>query len=143
MTNARQKGLQLVHQVRRILELDHTVEGPGYKSLFIKGRVVAVHCDYFGCFDLLTASKDKTIHGHQICTSEHKSRNAKKIYDCGFSGDLWCYDGPRKGFSRYWVHDDNGVMHIEQLASGIQTRIDRPKVKRLDPSAIDGGRGGR
>jgi hypothetical protein len=119
--NNRQKGLALVRDVKHILEqTGHTVEGPGYKSLFIKGKIVAVHSDFFGCFDLLSAGKDTMIYGHQVCSAENKTRNAKKIFDAGFNGDLWCYDGPRKGFSRYWVHEDNGQMHIEELGTGIK-----------------------
>lgn len=140
MSGNRGKGLARVREVKQILEVSgHIVEGPGYKTMFINGKLIPVHRDFFGVFDLLEYSKDSGIYGHQVCDYKQKLRNARKIYDAGLTGDLWCHE-PRQGYSRYYVYQLDGEMKIEQLASGIQAKISRPKVKRISRDDMGIGR---
>lgn len=114
--NNRRKGLEMVKQVRKALEaMGHTVEGPGYKPLFVNGKMTVVHRDFFGVFDLISFSSKAKLRGHQVCSLENKQRNAKKVFESGIDGDLWCYVKGTKGFTRYWVYSDNGEMRIEWL----------------------------
>ena len=119
--NNRSRGLQTVRKVKAILQKrGETVEGPGYKPLFFKGKMIAVHSDYFGAFDLMAFSKIKCLYGIQVCDIKNKLRNAKKIYDIAGYGDLWCYMGMRKGFNKYLVTALNGEMHIELIKEGVK-----------------------
>jgi len=117
----RSKGLLAVHKVKKILQTrGETVEGPGYKPMFFKGRMIAVHSDYFGAYDLMAFSKIRCLYGIQVCDYKQKQRNAKKIYDSGNDGDLWCYMGARKGFNVYHVTELEGKLHTELLEEGLK-----------------------
>lgn len=119
--NARQKGLVAVHKVKKVLQArGETVEGPGYKPLFFKGKMIAVHSDYFGAFDLMAFSEIKCLYGLQVCDIKNKLRNAKKIYDIAGCGDLWCHMGVRKGFNKYLVIEVDGKMHIELVEENVK-----------------------
>ena len=118
--NARSKGLETVRKVKAILQKrGEIVCGPGYKPLFVKGKMVVVHQDYFNAYDLMSFSKDKCLYGVQVCSQENKQRNARKIYDCGNDGELWCYLG-KEGFNVYLVTSLNDEMHIELIEENVK-----------------------
>ena len=104
--NARSKGLQTVRRVKHYLEANsYVVEGPGYAVAFFQGSMKPIHRDYFGVFDLLSASKTDVIRGHQICSIKNKARNQAKMQKAGISGYLWCKGGGPQ-CDKYWVGQD-------------------------------------
>ena len=118
--NNRSRGLQTVRKVKAILQKrGETVEGPGYKPLFVKGKMIACHADFFNAYDLIAFSKTKCLYGIQVCSQENKQRNARKIYDCGNDGELWCYMG-KEGFNVYLVTSLDDKMHIELIEENVK-----------------------
>jgi hypothetical protein len=87
--NARKKGLNYVREVRKILEaMNHQVEGPGYGVAFFAGRMLPIHRDYWGIFDLISFNGE--FHGHQVSTLSNKAVKVKAIRDKMFPGWVWC-----------------------------------------------------
>ena len=120
--NARQKGLAAVHKVKKILQArGETVEGPGFRPAYNKKtkKMFLMHSDYFGAYDLMSFSKDKCLYGIQVCSLDNKQRNARKIYESGNDGELWCYMG-KEGFNVYLVTELDGKLHIELLEEGVK-----------------------
>jgi len=90
--NNRQKGLQYVREVRRIMEKKgNIVEGPMYRPAFIKGKSRAVHSDFFGLFDLISYNPKNfdTFSFHQVSLNEKRSEKIKAILKAGVSGFFW------------------------------------------------------
>jgi hypothetical protein len=87
--NTRQKGLNYVREVRKILEsMGHIVEGPGYALAFFDNRMQAIHRDYFGIFDLISWDGIQLI-GHQVSDIHNKSTKIKEIQGQQMSGWVW------------------------------------------------------
>ena len=117
--NSRKKGLQSVNKVKKILQdRGEKVEGPGYKVIWLPSGPQVVHCDYFGLFDLLSIPPMGVIRGHAVCSMANKKRNAKKILDGDYFGDLWAEDEGK--FNRYHVYRDIEGDHIELVEEGIK-----------------------
>ena len=108
--NPRKKGIKFVHEVKAILinVWKHKVEGPCYKTLYINGKTIPVHQDFFGVFDLLSCGGGD-IQGHQVSVWEHKSEKIKAIRDSGMIGSVWCRDKDgHKVIYRVIFVDQNG-----------------------------------
>jgi len=88
--NTRRKGLAGVREVRKILEANGSrVEGPGYQPLFVK-KMIVVHRDYFGIFDLISLDVDGVLHGHQVTTSpDHKAEKIREMIEAKVAGTVW------------------------------------------------------
>jgi hypothetical protein len=105
MPNARQKGLNFVHEVKRILEgMNHEVEGPGFASAYFNNRINPIHRDYFSVFDLISFDGDCFLF-HQISTIKNKSAKVKAIQKKKMSGWVWCrFNESRKvGYRIFFV----------------------------------------
>jgi hypothetical protein len=115
--NAREKGLSLVREVKKILALKgYKTEGPGYGVAFLGERGMRpIHRDYFGAYDLI-AYRNGIFHGHQVSTLSNKASKYKTFRKLGFPGFIWA-KVPRHGFRVFWI-DINGVeeeIFIESL----------------------------
>lgn len=119
--NSRQKGLVGVREVKKILEAGGSrVTNPGYRPLFIKGRMAAVHCDFFGIFDLISLDNEGVLHGHQVTVCpEQKNRKIKLLQDARVSGKVWVkYPRKKKGSLepggwRAWYVDPSDALEVE------------------------------
>jgi hypothetical protein len=92
--NARKKGLQRVHEVRRILEgLGHVCEG--------------IHRDYFSIADLISYSPDdKEFILHQVTDLKNKAIHIKMIQDSELPAWVWCRLEGRVGYRVFFVTQD-------------------------------------
>lgn len=90
MSNARAKGLAACREVKKILqESGYKVEGPGYGIMFIEGKSIPVHKDYFGCLDLISYRRGEML-GHQVTDLNNKAAHLKKMEGAGIEGWVWC-----------------------------------------------------
>lgn len=106
--NARQKGLNFVHEVKRILEgMNHEVEGPGFASAFFNGRTNPIHRDYFSVFDLISFDGDHFLF-HQVSSLSNKSTKIKAIQKKKMPGWVWCRfsKGGRVGYRIFFVESE-------------------------------------
>lgn len=89
--NSRQKGLAGVREVKKILEAGGSkVTGPAYKPAFVGGRMIAVHCDFFGLFDLISLDNEGELHGHQVTVCpEHQSQKINALKKAAVPGKVW------------------------------------------------------
>jgi len=94
MADQRGKGMQYVREVRKILEdRGLIVEGPAYKPLFVRGKMMVVHTDYFSCFDLMVYDpRGKRFGMVQVSTIGERSRKVKRIVDAGIPGLVFSRD---------------------------------------------------
>ncbi len=105
--NNRQKGLQRVREVRKMLEgMGHKVEGPGYGVAFFGGSMRPIHRDFFGIADLMS-SHDGVFHLHQVTDLKNKSKHVKAIQDGGLSAWLWCKIEGKFGYRIFIVTPDS------------------------------------
>ncbi len=115
MSNARQKGLNFVREVRKILESKgYKIEGPGYGCAFYGGAMKPIHRDYFGVFDLISY-KAGFLRGHQVSTLTNKASKVKALMEANIAGDVWCRIS--KGNYRLFCVDDDGEeeMFLENI----------------------------
>jgi hypothetical protein len=107
--SSRQKGLQRVREVRKILEgLGHQVEGPGYSVAFFGGSMKPIHKDYFGVADLISYSPDdKEFILHQVTDLSNKSAHVKAIQEMGLSCWVWCRLEGKVEYRVFFVTPDN------------------------------------
>jgi hypothetical protein len=107
--NNRQKGLFYVREVKKILQgMNHEVEGPGYKAVWMGNRSVVVHADYFGIFDLISYH-DGIYTFHQVSDLHNKSSKIKAIQKKNFKGWVWSRfsaEDRRVGYRIFFVSDE-------------------------------------
>ena len=88
--NARQKGLNRVREVKKLLEgMGHLIEGPGYSVAFYGGKMNPIHRDYFSIADLISYHKGIFIL-HQVTDLHNKASHIKTIRESGLFCWLWC-----------------------------------------------------
>ena len=89
--NNRQKGLQYVREVKKILEREgFIIDGPFYRPIFIHGKSSAVHSDLFGVFDLVAFfPANKMFSFHQVSLDERRAEKIKAILNMGMFGFFW------------------------------------------------------
>lgn len=100
----RKKGMIYVGEVKKILiGQGHKIEGPNYivmriperkplpgeQTSKIPLRMVQVHRDYFGAFDLISYKQGLGFVFHQVSILEEKSRKIKAIVDLHMDGWVW------------------------------------------------------
>lgn len=113
--NSRQKGLAGVREVKKILEKQGSrVTNPAYRPLFVGGHMIAVHCDFFGLFDLISLDNEGELHGHQVTVCpEHKSQKIKALKDAKAPGKVWIKypkkEGPPGRWKAFYVDFNGGV----------------------------------
>lgn len=112
--NNRAKGLSWCREVRDILkEKGYKVEGPGMGIIFVDGKTIPMHKDYFNCLDLLSY-RDGVIRGHQVTDLSNKASHKHKMEDSGVVGWLWCRG--KKGNRVEWrVFDGDMELDIDKL----------------------------
>lgn len=100
----RKKGLNYVGEIKGILkQLGHETEGPGYSVMRIPERkqipgeriseiplkMIQVHKDYFGVFDLISFKEGVGYFFHQGSILEERSRKIKAIVEKKMQGWVW------------------------------------------------------
>ena len=126
--SARDKGLDYVREVRKILEgLGHTVEGPGYGVAYYNAKMNPVHKDFFGIFDLMSYD-GKSYLGHQVSTEANKSTKIKAIQGAKLPGWVWCRFTDDDGFVGYKVYEVGLVITEHEMVYGIHRRIKRGEI---------------
>ncbi len=121
--NSRRKGLAGVREVKKILEANGSmVTGPGYQPVFAGGRMITVHRDYLGLFDLISMDgATGNLHGHQVTISPaHLAEKVKDLADAGAMGYVWVKYPKKKAGSRLtkgwraWrVYHDGQAFEVE------------------------------
>ncbi len=105
--NARQKGLNRVREVKKLLEgMGHTVEGPGYSVAFFGGSMKPIHRDYFGVADLISY-KDWKLQLHQVTDLVNKAKHVKAIQGEKLSAWVWCKIEGKSGYRIFIVTPDS------------------------------------
>lgn len=100
MSSARAKGLAWCREVKAILkERGYKIEGPGFGMVFVDGRTIPMHKDFFSCFDLISY-KDGQFMGHQVTDAHNKAAHEHKMEEQGVQGWLWCRN--KEGRKVYW-----------------------------------------
>ncbi len=129
----RKKGLEWLREIKQILIRNGCeVEGPGYGLRFFgnkkhgqlqkigkpeeKTRPVIVHCDYFGCFDLISYRPDMGYVFHQGSIIEEKSRKIDDLITRNKPGWVWGrFKEENKTAYRIFVVNDGWVYEREEV----------------------------
>lgn len=117
--NTRRKGLAGVREVKKILKANGSkVEGPGYHPLFVNKKMIVVHRDYFGIFDLISLDNEGLLHGHQVTTSpDHRAEKIREMIAAKVAGKVWVkYPRQKKAPAKWrawYVYQDGDPMEVE------------------------------
>ena len=120
--NSRQKGLNLVRMVRKMLEgMHYIVEGPGYSVAFYGGSMKPIHRDYFGIADLISYADNQFIL-HQVTDLSNKAKHVKDIQSLGIPCWLWCKIDGKTGFRVFFVSKDYAIEGSAMFRGGYNGR---------------------